>query len=144
MTIVGIPSAEWSRRQMEVIPSTAGGSGAMPFQRHNVEEWSRLDSLTGMLEHARVESGQWAASTSNSSQHYGKVRKHTKTLPTITILLCPPMKCLCHQRVFASILLKFWPMTEFHETWCQCLVTTDLCILTFSIINIRPMSHAGL
>ncbi|XP_023718334.1 uncharacterized protein LOC111870354 isoform X2 [Cryptotermes secundus] len=58
---------------MEVIPSTGGGSGAMPFQRHNVEEWSRLDSLTGMLEHARVESGHWAASTSNSSQQYGKV-----------------------------------------------------------------------
>jgi hypothetical protein len=46
----------------------------MPFQRHNVKEWSRLDSLTGMLEHARVEAGHWAANTSNSSQQYGKVR----------------------------------------------------------------------
>ncbi|XP_069703149.1 platelet binding protein GspB-like isoform X2 [Periplaneta americana] len=59
---------------MEVIPSPrAGGSGSMPFQRHNVEEWSRLDRLTGMLEHARVETGHWAANTSNTSHKYGKV-----------------------------------------------------------------------
>ncbi|KAJ4439607.1 hypothetical protein ANN_07735 [Periplaneta americana] len=45
----------------------------MPFQRHNVEEWSRLDRLTGMLEHARVETGHWAANTSNSSHKYGKL-----------------------------------------------------------------------
>lgn len=60
---------------MEVIPSRSGGSGSMPFQRHNVKEWSRVDSVTGMLEHARVETGHWASNTSTSSQQYGKVRK---------------------------------------------------------------------
>jgi hypothetical protein len=95
---------------MEVIPSTAGGSGAMPFQRHNVEEWSRLDSLTGMLEHARVETGHWAASTSNSSQQYGKVRKFLSTLPTITNLPCPAnrVKHLLHWRVSVSIAMMVW------------------------------------
>jgi hypothetical protein len=35
-----------------------------------------------------VESGHWAASTSNSSQQYGKVREHTQTLYIIIALLC--------------------------------------------------------
>jgi hypothetical protein len=60
---------------MEVIPTATAGRGAMPFERHNVEEWSRLDNLTGMLEHARVETGHWSATSSGSSQRYGKVRK---------------------------------------------------------------------
>ncbi|XP_046680153.1 uncharacterized protein LOC124367405 isoform X2 [Homalodisca vitripennis] len=56
---------------MEVV---AGGERAgAPFSRHNVQEWSRLDQLTGLLEHARVETDHWTASTSNSSHHFGKV-----------------------------------------------------------------------
>jgi len=65
---------------MEVIPSTARGSGSMPLHQHNVEEWSRLDSLTGMLEHARVETGRWTANTSTSSQQYGKVSTQITSL----------------------------------------------------------------
>lgn len=44
-----------------------------PFQRRDVEEWSTLDSLTGILEHARVQTDHWAATTCNSSHHFGKV-----------------------------------------------------------------------
>jgi hypothetical protein len=90
---------------MEVIPSTAGGSRTTPFQRHNVEEWSRLDSLTGMLEHARVETGHWAASTTNSSQQYGKVRKFLNTT-----LPCPAarIKHPCYQRVSVSVAMMVW------------------------------------
>lgn len=51
----------------------AGGGHGIPFQRRNVQEWSRLDELTGMLEHARVETDHWAANTSNASHHFGKV-----------------------------------------------------------------------
>ncbi|XP_054265457.1 uncharacterized protein LOC128988211 isoform X2 [Macrosteles quadrilineatus] len=53
---------------MEVV-ERAGG----PFSRRNVQEWSRLDQITGLLEHARVETDHWTASTSNSSHHFGKV-----------------------------------------------------------------------
>lgn len=56
---------------MEVV---AGGERAGgPFSRRNVQEWSKLDQLTGLLEHARVETDHWATSTSNSSHHFGKV-----------------------------------------------------------------------
>lgn len=59
---------------MEVVATgERAGGGQHPFQRRNVQEWSRLDELTGMLEHARVETDHWAASTSNSSHHFGKV-----------------------------------------------------------------------
>lgn len=53
---------------MEVVERVGG-----PFSRRNVQEWSRLDQLTGLLEHARVETDHWTASTSNSSHHFGKV-----------------------------------------------------------------------
>ncbi|XP_066998146.2 uncharacterized protein [Anabrus simplex] len=60
---------------MEVVPVPVSGGGAvqLPFQRRNVQEWSRLDRLTGMLEHARVETDQWAANTATSTRKYGKV-----------------------------------------------------------------------
>lgn len=64
---------------MEVIPlirsSTAGSepsNGDNGIKRH-VQEWSRLDRLTGILEHARVEADQWTNHTANSKHKYGKV-----------------------------------------------------------------------
>ncbi|RZF34484.1 hypothetical protein LSTR_LSTR011726 [Laodelphax striatellus] len=44
-----------------------------PFQRRDVQEWSHLDSVTGARETGRVETGRWAATTSNSSHHFGQV-----------------------------------------------------------------------
>lgn len=63
---------------MEVVaaaPASVGsGAGVVPpFQRRDVEEWSHLDQLTGMLEHARVEKDHWQANTRNSTHQYGKV-----------------------------------------------------------------------
>lgn len=59
---------------MEIVTSLptdmAGASGGT---KKHVEEWSRLDRLTGMLEHARVEADHWASTTSNSRHHFGKV-----------------------------------------------------------------------
>jgi hypothetical protein len=116
---------------MEVIPSRSGGSESMPFQRHNVEEWSRLDSLSGMLEHARVETGLWTANTSTSSQQYGKVRIHKRILHTIivtTIIIIPldliirkgrPMACEDHVWKAYGIIMSVCPqvtVTEFHGT----------------------------
>ncbi|XP_060874382.1 uncharacterized protein LOC132948092 isoform X2 [Metopolophium dirhodum] len=64
---------------MEVIPlirSSATGSEASKgdngIKRH-VQEWSRLDRLTGILEHARVEADQWTNHTANTKHKYGKV-----------------------------------------------------------------------
>ncbi|XP_025196885.1 uncharacterized protein LOC112595777 isoform X2 [Melanaphis sacchari] len=64
---------------MEVIPlirSSATGSDASKgdngIKRH-VQEWSRLDRLTGILEHARVEADQWTNHTANTKHKYGKV-----------------------------------------------------------------------
>ncbi|XP_075220425.1 uncharacterized protein LOC142323932 isoform X4 [Lycorma delicatula] len=57
---------------MEVVPQ-GKRLPPIPFQRRDVEEWSTLDSLTGMLEHARVQTDHWAATTCNSSHHFGKV-----------------------------------------------------------------------
>ena len=53
------------------MPDVNGGA------KKHVEEWSRLDHLTGMLETARVEADHWANSTSNSRHHYGKVSYET-------------------------------------------------------------------
>lgn len=58
---------------MEVVPQ-GKRLPPVPFQRRDVEEWSTLDSLTGMLEHARVQTDHWAATTCNSSHHFGKVK----------------------------------------------------------------------
>lgn len=67
---------------MEVIPlirSSATGSEASKgdngIKRH-VQEWSRLDRLTGILEHARVEADQWTNHTANTKHKYGKVIKN--------------------------------------------------------------------
>ncbi|XP_059484132.1 uncharacterized protein LOC132201728 isoform X1 [Neocloeon triangulifer] len=55
---------------MEVVQRTGGDS---PFGRRDVEEWSRLDELTGMLEHARVQTDQWAGIDAQGGSHkYGK------------------------------------------------------------------------
>lgn len=59
---------------MEVVaanPTT--GSGVPPFHNHDVREWSRIDSLTGVLERARLETDHWTSNTNNSSHKYEKV-----------------------------------------------------------------------
>lgn len=58
---------------MEVVAATPNGGGVPPFHNHDVREWSRIDSLTGVLERARLETDHWTANTSNSSHKYGKV-----------------------------------------------------------------------
>ncbi|XP_050427762.1 uncharacterized protein LOC126837856 isoform X1 [Adelges cooleyi] len=65
---------------MEVIPlmrSSATGSetsnGGDNGIKRRVQEWSRLDRLTGILEHARVEADQWSNHTANTKHKYGKV-----------------------------------------------------------------------
>ncbi|XP_050535194.1 uncharacterized protein LOC126902204 isoform X1 [Daktulosphaira vitifoliae] len=64
---------------MEVIPlirSSNTGSetsnGGNDIKRR-VQEWSRLDRLTGILEHARVEADQWTNHTANTKHKFGKV-----------------------------------------------------------------------
>lgn len=51
-------------------PTTAVG---LPFNRRNVEEWSRLDQLTGIMETAKIETDHWAARADNAAHNYGKV-----------------------------------------------------------------------
>lgn len=74
---------------MEVIPlirSSATGSEASNGDngiKRRVQEWSRLDRLTGILEHARVEADQWTNHTANTKHKYGKVR----TTRVITIII---------------------------------------------------------
>lgn len=59
---------------MEIVTSLpTGAPGARGGTKKHVEEWSRLDQLTGMLEHARVEADHWSSNTSNSRHRYGKV-----------------------------------------------------------------------
>lgn len=59
---------------MEVVTATpASSNGVPPFHDHDVREWSRIDSLTGVLERARLETDRWAANTNNSCHKYGKV-----------------------------------------------------------------------
>lgn len=58
---------------MEVVATAPNGGGASPFHNHDVREWSRIDSLTGVLERARRETDHWTANTNNSSHKYGKV-----------------------------------------------------------------------
>ncbi|XP_072379555.1 uncharacterized protein [Diabrotica undecimpunctata] len=55
---------------MEVVASAPSGA---PFHDHDVREWSRIDSITGALERARLETDHWSANTINSSHKYGKV-----------------------------------------------------------------------
>ncbi|KAK5644681.1 hypothetical protein RI129_005981 [Pyrocoelia pectoralis] len=58
---------------MEVVAATPNSNGVPPFHNHDVHEWSRIDSLTGVLERARLETDHWTASTNHSSHNYGKV-----------------------------------------------------------------------
>jgi hypothetical protein len=58
---------------MEVVAATPGAGGVPPFHDHDVREWSRIDSLTGVLERARLETDHWSANTTNSCHKYGKV-----------------------------------------------------------------------
>lgn len=60
-------------RKMEVV-AAPNGTNVPPFRNHDVREWSRIDSLTGVLERARLETDHWSANTSNTSHEYGKVR----------------------------------------------------------------------
>lgn len=59
---------------MEVVTSLSTNiNGTNGGTKKRIQEWSRLDKLTGMLEHARVEADHWASNTSNSRHHFGKV-----------------------------------------------------------------------
>ncbi|XP_044753641.1 uncharacterized protein LOC123313034 isoform X5 [Coccinella septempunctata] len=58
---------------MEVAQTPSNGGLPPPFHDHDVHEWSTLDSLTGVLERARIETDHWAANTTNTSHKYGKV-----------------------------------------------------------------------
>ena len=62
---------------MEVVASLSTNiNGANGGTKKHIQEWSRLDKLTGVLEHARVEADHWASNTSNSRHHFGKVIKN--------------------------------------------------------------------
>lgn len=82
---------------MEVIPlirSSATGSEASNGDngiKRRVQEWSRLDRLTGILEHARVEADQWTNHTANTKHKYGKVRT-TRVIPIKRETACIPKK----------------------------------------------------
>ncbi|XP_046428939.1 uncharacterized protein LOC124183869 isoform X1 [Neodiprion fabricii] len=62
---------------MELVlsPGRIGGGekNGSPFQNEEVREWSHVDRLTGMLEHARIETGRWQTRHQGSAQAYGKV-----------------------------------------------------------------------
>ncbi|KAF5306192.1 hypothetical protein FQR65_LT07469 [Abscondita terminalis] len=58
---------------MEVVTASPNSNGVPPFHNHDVHEWSRIDSLTGVLERARLETDHWTANTIDSSHNYGKV-----------------------------------------------------------------------
>ncbi|KAF4525000.1 hypothetical protein B566_EDAN012107, partial [Ephemera danica] len=72
-------TSESGAAEMEVVQRTEPDKG--PFGRRDVEEWSRLDELTGMLEHARVQTDRWAGVDALGGSHkYGKkVVDATKT-----------------------------------------------------------------
>lgn len=59
---------------MEVVAAPHPSTGGTPFRDHDVREWSRIDSITGALERARLETDSWSANTSDASHRYGKVR----------------------------------------------------------------------
>lgn len=66
---------------MEIVTSLpTGATSTSNGTKKHVEEWSRLDRLTGMLEHARVEADHWASNTSNSRHHFGQVSRYRSRL----------------------------------------------------------------
>ena len=83
---------ERRRKKMEVVPmnlprrENPAGSVGLPFNKRNVEEWSRLDRLTGIMETAKIETDHWAARSNNAAHKYGKV--------SITLLLICQMGSL--------------------------------------------------
>ncbi|XP_076265570.1 uncharacterized protein LOC143199566 isoform X2 [Rhynchophorus ferrugineus] len=58
---------------MEVVAAPPAASRGAPFRDHDVREWSRIDSITGALERARLETDSWTASTNDACHKYGKV-----------------------------------------------------------------------
>lgn len=58
---------------MEVVAAPPPSTGSSPFRDHDVREWSRIDSITGALERARLETDSWAATTRDATHRYGKV-----------------------------------------------------------------------
>lgn len=54
------------------VPADSRAVG-LPFNRRNVEEWSRLDSITGMMEKAKIETDRWSASNSVGAHNFAKV-----------------------------------------------------------------------
>ncbi|XP_060527621.1 uncharacterized protein LOC132702829 isoform X2 [Cylas formicarius] len=60
---------------MEVVAAAPGptGGAVSPFRDHDVREWSRIDTITGALERARIETDSWTASTNDGCHKYGKV-----------------------------------------------------------------------
>ncbi|XP_066155749.1 uncharacterized protein [Euwallacea fornicatus] len=58
---------------MEVVAAPPPSTGGSPFRDHDVREWSRIDTLTGALERARLETDSWSANTRDASHRYGKV-----------------------------------------------------------------------
>lgn len=63
---------------MEVVAAPPPPTGGGPFRDRDVHEWSRIDSITGALERARLETDSWSASTNEASHCYGKVRQFQK------------------------------------------------------------------
>ncbi|CAH1122480.1 unnamed protein product [Ceutorhynchus assimilis] len=58
---------------MEVVAAPPPTSNGTPFRDHDVREWSRIDTITGALERARLETDSWSATTSDACHRYGKV-----------------------------------------------------------------------
>lgn len=73
---------------MEVAQTPTNGGLPPPFHDHDVHEWSTLDSLTGVLERARIETDHWTANTNNSSHKYGKVSRGKKNFRTMQQWFC--------------------------------------------------------
>ncbi|XP_015121253.1 uncharacterized protein LOC107044029 [Diachasma alloeum] len=61
--------------KMEVVVSSSGrfGDHDTPFKNEEIREWSGVDQITGMLEQARIETGQWRAFNNGSAHSYGKM-----------------------------------------------------------------------
>ncbi|XP_030766608.1 uncharacterized protein LOC115890501 isoform X1 [Sitophilus oryzae] len=58
---------------MEVVAVPPPPPKGSPFRDHDVREWSRIDSITGALERARLETDSWTANTNDACHKYGKV-----------------------------------------------------------------------
>ena len=54
--------------------SPGGNAVGLPYNRKNIEEWSRIDRRTGVREKAKIETDHWTARSNNAAHNYGKVR----------------------------------------------------------------------